>query len=322
MQPSPPCPVCGGNHWQTLGKRTWRLGESNDPVVQKRLRVLFEVWRPGSKEFTASSELCQDCGFIIYAPRPTAEELNDKYRFLTTLGPDTAIPPIESEYNAIRRRTLFETFAKSLPKPSGNRILDFGGGDGRLLKMFVDRGDHCFLVDYVRDTVDGVTKLGDTLDELPSEERFDGIVCSHVIEHVAQPLELLSHLVRHLTPEGRIYVEVPMEIWKKPPLQEEPVTHVNFFSAPSLRYLMMRCGLKVDECVTRVLKVPGNLHVVVHSIGGINHGERLELPQNGEKTVRKLLNPSFSTKLWWLSLHPDFVLGAMRGALRRILRRS
>lgn len=150
MQPSPPCPVCGGHHWQTLGKRTWRLGESNDPIVQKRLRVLFEVWMPGSKEFTASSELCQDCGFIIYAPRPTAEELNDKYRFLTTLGPDTAIPPIESEYNAIRRRTLFEKFAKSLPKPSGNRILDFGGGDGRLLKGFVDRGDRCFLVDYLR----------------------------------------------------------------------------------------------------------------------------------------------------------------------------
>jgi hypothetical protein len=88
MQPSPPCPVCGGNRWQTLGKRTWRLGESNDPIIQKRLRVLFEVWFPGSQEFTASSELCRDCGSVIYAPRPTAEDLNAKYRFLTTLGPD------------------------------------------------------------------------------------------------------------------------------------------------------------------------------------------------------------------------------------------
>jgi SAM-dependent methyltransferase len=189
------------------------------------------------------------------------------------------------------------------------------------LKGFVDRGDRCFLVDYVRDTVDGVTKLGDTLDELPSEERFDGIVCSHVIEHVAQPWELLSHLVRHLTPEGRIYVEVPMEIWKKPPLQEEPVTHVNFFSAPSLHYLMMRCGLRVDECVTRVLKVPGSLHVVVHAIGGINPARPLELPRNGEAEVRKLLNPGFFTKLWWLSLHPDFLTGAIRSATGRVFRR-
>lgn len=321
MQPSPPCPVCGGNHWQTLGKRTWRLGESNNPVVQKRLRVLFEVWMPGSKEFTASSELCQDCGFIIYAPRPTAEELNDKYRFLTTLGPDTAIPRIDSEYNAIRRRTLFETFAKSLPKSTGNRILDFGGGDGRLLKGFVDRGDQCFLVDYVRDTVDGVTKLGDTLDELSSTEKFDGIICSHVLEHVAQPFELLSQLASLLTPAGRIYVEVPMEIWKTPPLQEEPVTHVNFFSAPSLRYLTMRCGLRVDECVTRVLKVPGSLHVVVHAIGGINPAQPLELPRNGEAEVCKLLNPGFFTKLWWLSLHPDFLAGAIRGAAGRVFRR-
>lgn len=321
MQPSPPCPVCGGSRWQSLGKRTWRLGESNDPIIQKRLRVLFEVWLPGSQEFTASSELCRDCGFVIYAPRPTAEELNAKYRFLTTLGPDTAIPPIESEYNAIRRRTLFEKFSKSLPKPTGNRILDFGGGDGRLLKEFVDREDQCFLVDYVRDTVPGVTKLGDTLDELPSEERFEGIVCSHVIEHVAQPLELLSQLCRHLTPDGRIYVEVPMEVWKKPPLQEEPVTHVNFFSAPSLRYLMMRCGLKVDECITRVLKVPGSLHVVVHAIGGLNSAQPLELPQNGEAAVRKLLSPGLLTKLWWLSLHPEFLTGAIRSAAGRVFRR-
>lgn len=321
MLTSPPCPVCGGHHWQTLGKRTWRQSESNDPIIQKRLRVLFEVWMPGASEFTASSELCQDCGFIIYTPRPTAEELNEKYRFLTTLGPDTAIPPIDSEYNAIRRRTLFETFAKSLPKPSGNRILDFGGGDGRLLKGFVDRGDQCFLVDYVRDTVGGVTKLGDTLDEFASTEKFEGIICSHVIEHVAQPFELLSRLVSHLTPTGRIYVEVPMEIWKKPPLQDEPVTHVNFFSAPSLRYLMMRCGLKVDECVTRVLKVPGSLNVVVHAIGGLNPGQPLELPRNGEPAVRKLLSPGLVTKLWWLSLHPDFLAEAIRGAVGRVVRR-
>lgn len=185
----------------------------------------------------------------------------------------------------------------------------------------MDRGDQCFLVDYVRDTVPGVTKLGDTLDELPSEERFDGIVCSHVIEHVDQPLELLSQLCRHLTPDGWIYVEVPMEIWKKPPLQEEPVTHVNFFSAPSLRHLMMRCGLKVEECVTRVLKVPGSLHVVVHAIGGLNSAQPLELPQNGEAAVRKLLSPGLLTKLWWRSLHPEFFGQAIRSAFGRALRR-
>jgi 2-polyprenyl-3-methyl-5-hydroxy-6-metoxy-1,4-benzoquinol methylase len=30
----------------------------------------------------------------------------------------------------------------------GGSVLDIGGGDGKLLKPFVDEGFHCYVVDY------------------------------------------------------------------------------------------------------------------------------------------------------------------------------
>ena len=92
--------------------------------------------------------------------------------------------------------------------------------------------------------VDQVTRLGTTLDDLGEEERFDIVVCSHVIEHVADPHATLTQLRDRMTDGGAIYVEVPMEIWKRSPLHEEPVTHVNFFTVESLRTLLQRAGLQ------------------------------------------------------------------------------
>lgn len=75
MLTSPSCPVCDGRNWEQLGTRTWKRSDLPrlGPVEQRRLRVLYEVWVPQSEEFTATSELCRDCGFVIYASQPTAD---------------------------------------------------------------------------------------------------------------------------------------------------------------------------------------------------------------------------------------------------------
>ena len=68
------------------------------------------------------------------------------------------------------------------------RILDFGGGDGKLLSGFRRRGHDCYLVDYNLQPLTGIEKLGDTLDDLDDGETFDVVLCSHVLEHVAESL--------------------------------------------------------------------------------------------------------------------------------------
>jgi 2-polyprenyl-3-methyl-5-hydroxy-6-metoxy-1,4-benzoquinol methylase len=66
------------------------------------------------------------------------------------------------------------------------------------------------------------------LADLPAPERYEWITCSHVIVHVADPLQIVQLLNTHLTERGTRYIEIPMVIWVCAPLQEEPVTHLNF----------------------------------------------------------------------------------------------
>lgn len=320
MNPHPRCPVCAEQNWQIIGSRTWKKSDlpGMSPVLQRRSRVLYEVWCPGEDQFTADCVLCQNCGMVIYSPRPTGEDLNAKYRFLVDLGPDDAVAALDSESNKIRERSLFRCLSPALPKQHGNRLLDFGGGDGRLMRHFIDRGDEAFVVDYVPETLPGVTKLGDTLDQVAPQEKFDGIICSHVLEHVAEPLEVLKQLVAMLAPEGRIFIELPMEIWKKPPLHPEPVTHVNFFTNESLAYMMIRAGLELEFCRTEGLTLPGRKDVIIRAIGHIS-GQPLPFPQNGPAAAYRLLKPGLLTKLWWLSLNPQFLTMAITAKLNRLL---
>lgn len=60
-------------------------------------------------------------------------------------------------------------------------------------------------------------------------------------------LKTVERLSHYLANKDLMYVEVPMEIWGRTPLQEEPVTHVNFFSPTLLRYMLPRRGLCVEH---------------------------------------------------------------------------
>ncbi|MBX3437091.1 MAG: class I SAM-dependent methyltransferase [Planctomycetaceae bacterium] len=268
------------------------------------MRVLFEVWHPERESIAFESLLCRRCGFVIYAPRPTADDLDRKYRFLTSSARDGREKPQSVEREAERAARL-EAKLAAFVRGSGKRILDYGGGDGRLIAPFSQQGGKCFVVDYVTATVEGVTRLGDTLDDLDSEDRFDLIVCSHVIEHVAEPLRVLTRLRDHLLDGSVIYIEVPMEIWKKPPLHKEPVTHVNFFTVDSLRTLIQRSGL--HPVTVRLEDSPhpdGHHAVVVAAIARRLPGSPPQVKYSGAAGTRQLLHPSFGARLHRALLRP------------------
>src|SRR5690606_32272234 len=103
-----------------------------------------------------------------------------------------------------RAQRLAAEFAGVLP--SGASVLDVGGGDGRLMAKFVAAGHRAFVVDFKPQPVAGVTRLGATVDDLRPDARFDAMVLSHVLEHVAEPLTLLQKLHSHLDTAGHLLV--------------------------------------------------------------------------------------------------------------------
>jgi SAM-dependent methyltransferase len=319
MNASPSCAVCGSDDWEVIGKRRYTSSSltTGSQYVRKRMRVLFEIWHPGCDAVENQSLLCRRCGFVTYIPRPSADDLNRKYQFLGSLELDENVRGISPERETRRAGRLRKKLTRYLSSAKA-RILDFGGGDGRLVAPFAGEGCQCFVLDHVPRAVPNVTRLGATLDDLAEQERFNLIVCSHVVEHLADPLQTLIRLGNHLIDGGVVYVEVPMEIWRKAPLHEEPVTHVNFFNLGSTRTLLQRAGLQPIEVQLEDYPHPlGHHTVVVSALARRLAGASPSIDYSGYQESKRYLSPDLGTRLQRILLCPQHIPRALWARLRR-----
>lgn len=299
------CPVCESPNWRHIGERAYRRNEADSEYLRRRFVVLFDLWKPGLNEFRASFIVCEGCGFCCYSPRPTEAELEAKYRYLNLHLVDSRKVPSDSPVELQRAENICRLLRPSL-KPA-SRILDFGGGDGRLMMPLVDEGHGCFVLDHNDKVLPGVKWLEGTLDEIPptSVAAFDAIICSHVIEHLADPFGTLLELRRRMRGDGVMYVEVPMEIWRDMPAREEPVTHINFFTSYSMKALLQRAGLSVMSCRHEAYDHPsGHRATVVRAM--CRRSASIELDQMaGAKPVQLLLKPGLKQRVKQAWVHRD-----------------
>lgn len=252
MIETPQCPSCHALEWRAVERHRYEASELANARLtdyqRLRLRVLFEVWMPDRARVELRTIMCSRCGFVCYAPRPDAGDLEAKYRFLLAeegaaagAGSAQAIardhPRAERTFRAVGRH------ARTTP----GRVLDHGGAEGRVLAPFIEAGWSCALVDYVEEVLPGVERLGVTLDDVPDGAHFDAIVCSHVLEHLADPGETLRRLAGLLVPGGVLFAEVPVDLWRGPPIRHDPATHVNFLTPLTLEQLLVRNGFVMME---------------------------------------------------------------------------
>ncbi len=139
MNEMPCCPVCNEETWRSIEHRVYRKSgmSSLSDYTQKRYRVLFEVWTRGQDEIRFTSCVCQSCGFVTNLPRPSSVDIEEKYRFIAKLGQDYG----QGEGADIARRRskhIFLHCKKYLGTAA--RVLDYGGGDGRLMQCFSEAG--------------------------------------------------------------------------------------------------------------------------------------------------------------------------------------
>lgn len=129
----------------------------------------------------------------------------------------------ENIYGFVKRIRFFCDSVEKFRSSSDARqltVLDFGCGTGTYVAVPLAESGHDVLgVDIHGPTIDLACKLNQveslqystetTADLISRRAQFDVVVCSEVLEHVADPGSLLADLASLLAPNGIILVTVP-----------------------------------------------------------------------------------------------------------------
>lgn len=274
------CPICDSEKLIVTGKRIQDKQDLHWSTEYQKLqkRIFFEIWHPSITKVMMKRCLCMKCGFVLDLPRPDKEDIRKKYEFLVIhekyLGAlksnSNRVITIENNQSKKLLKMAMEYLGQSNSK---FRILDYGGGDGHFLKYMKNANHKCFLIDYNKNNVNGIKNIGNTINDIKPSFFFDLIIIRHVLEHLADPKELLINMKNHLKKCGVIYAEVPIQLCGAAMPNSDPVTHINYFQERSLRLLFELAGYKTLKIMCEVSTYHGHAVYVAKIIArkGLNH---------------------------------------------------
>ncbi|MSU59248.1 MAG: class I SAM-dependent methyltransferase [Pedosphaera sp.] len=255
-EPRPNCFLCGS------------AGKS---LYQDLPSALFET--PGRWSFSQCPR--SECGLVWINPTPVEADLYRAYENYFTHGGDNAGKRSGTSWRAVlyagyramnhpgwviagiarekarRARMFLDDF-----KPG--KLLDVGCGDGKFLSEMQALGWAVDGIDFDAKAVQSAKqKYGLSLRHgdlrsagLPSAN-FDTVTMSHVIEHVTDPVGLLTEIKRVLSAGGQLVITTPNieslghrkfgSCW----FGIDAPRHLNLFSAKSLSDVALRAGFEI-----------------------------------------------------------------------------
>lgn len=220
----------------------------NDKEVSKACRLCGS--NQLEKKFTANAchlDICQSCGFLQVAIKPTHEELHriysggyfthGKYKDTDTLSQENG-----------RRKELMEF----LKRGSQAKILDAGCASGDFIfsakKDFdmwgLDISEYAIAQAKNKNPELAARLHAGLVEQQPYEDRFfDGIVMWDVIEHIWDPLDTCEKLFRYLRPNGYLFLSTPNKGALTARLMGKywafmtPPEHLGFFDKKTIHFL-------------------------------------------------------------------------------------
>lgn len=233
------CTACGGAQLHQL------LFLESVPVHQN---LLYSSQDVASKCKFGNIDLraCEDCGFVFNATFDSALlDYSEAYENSQDKSGSFAAHMYSVAESLVERHSL-----------RGKRILEIGCGKGAFLNLIVEiagaigRG---FDPSYVNE-FDNVEALSFVKDFFPSDQTWwspDQIVCRHVLEHIACPLDFVS-MIRRSIPQGKapyLYFEVPSFDWICDNLAFWDIfyEHCNYFTMQSISSLVVAQGFIVER---------------------------------------------------------------------------
>ncbi len=214
---------------------------------------------------------CKKCKSGVLSPRIKKEYIAEAYKiYYTNTASEKKIRKLRGGRELLRKceekiyrsiiskNTILSIFFRKIGwkyryiSPETKTALDYGCGSGQFIDLISQLGikgvgmdlqkEHPRLKQYV------------CADQLKNyTEEFDYVSCSHVIEHVYEPRQLLEEIYKAMTINGTLYIETPN--WNSAGRRKygrhwrgiEAPRHINLFTHSSLSALLLELGFKNIE---------------------------------------------------------------------------
>ena len=202
-----------------------------------------------------SLKQCSACSFVSTDPLPSAEELKRYYdQDYWQPGKGRTDSLLKLLYK-FRMSGIISDLKKLVPQKG--RILDWGAGDGRLVRHLEEEGFVGFGIDIYSANLNQNNLFSATIEDAPfKNEFFDAITCFHVLEHIDRPIPSIKRAFQLLRPGGILVLEVPniastgFQVFKKDWYPLDIPVHLNHFSPRVMQRIFDHIGcsqiIKID----------------------------------------------------------------------------
>lgn len=249
----------------------------------------------------------RDCGLVWINPAPLAEDIHQAYEVYYThdksAAPKSAVRQLINRTSRISydfltaalflKRSRKNLYKMHLGETAPGKLLEVGCGNGERLAMFQNMGwtvygqevdPTCVENAYKRFGIE--VRLGE-LDSLGFQDNsFDAIILNHVIEHVHEPVLLMTKCYRLLKPGGVLTVVTPnnqssgLKYFKENWRGLEPPRHIHIFNISSLNAGAAKAGFNSFKTRTTAVNAEtiayGSLRIAYENKrGGRSKGQKI-----------------------------------------------
>lgn len=208
---------------------------------------------------------CKKCKLVLLDPLPEIEELvrfyeNSSYRDAYRSGVMTQANFAEKRYSHLLG--LIKQFIPQLIGKEKRSLLDIGCGVGSFLSVAQANNWSVLGTEISHEAVCEANKvLGDRVFEgdissLALSDTFDLITIYHVVEHLLNPVEVLTKAYQLLQSNGILFVETPNIGGIGARLKQakwsmiKPPEHVLYYKPCSLKYVLRKAGFSKIKIFT------------------------------------------------------------------------
>ena len=206
---------------------------------------------------------CDSCGHYMNKHDIDLEKIYDGQYWRQTYKSGTAerfreIMDLPHDQSDNRRRVDYiESFWKEHRVQLKKRVLDIGSGLGVFGAAMKESDWYVATVDPDRRAIEQVIELGGidagfvgAFPKVSIDDEYSLVTFIKVLEHVRDPIEILSHAADYVSANGWMYVELPdgqCAFGDSPNRQEFFLEHYSAFSAVSMILLIEKAGFALQK---------------------------------------------------------------------------